>query len=202
MRYDIFISSKSEDYHLAENVYDFLISNGLSVFFADREIAKKGRAEYMNVICDALDECTHMIVVASSTEHIQSRFVNFEWTTFLSDRLSQDKNGNLVTVLQNLHPHKLPSAFRGLESFPYDSYKDKILNFLSPQNQSTQVQSTQLPAMPNTPIQDAYEKIVTLTNFRQLITSEVKKLENTIIESMTTKVLGQQLRNSIRNYGY
>ena len=33
-KYDIFISSKSEDYALADKLYDYLTYNGYHVFFA------------------------------------------------------------------------------------------------------------------------------------------------------------------------
>ena len=39
-KYDVFISSKSEDYPIAERVYDFLVANGLSVFLASKELEK------------------------------------------------------------------------------------------------------------------------------------------------------------------
>lgn len=54
MNYDVFICSKSEDYHLAEEVYNFLKTNGLSVFIASEELKKIGEAQYANAIDEVL----------------------------------------------------------------------------------------------------------------------------------------------------
>lgn len=40
----MFISSKSEDYPIAEKVYDFLVANGLTVFLASTELRRIGEA--------------------------------------------------------------------------------------------------------------------------------------------------------------
>lgn len=53
--YDIFISSKSEDYPIAEEVYKFMKDAGLSVFLASRELRKIGRAAYGESIDEALE---------------------------------------------------------------------------------------------------------------------------------------------------
>lgn len=79
MKYDVFISSKSEDYHLAEEVYDFLTKSGLSAFIASEELQKIGEAQYANAIDEALDESVHMVVVASSLRYINSKWVKYEW---------------------------------------------------------------------------------------------------------------------------
>jgi len=50
MNYDVFISSKSEDYPFAGVVYDFLEANGVHCFLASRELDKIGEAQYANTI--------------------------------------------------------------------------------------------------------------------------------------------------------
>ncbi len=42
--YDVFISSKSEDYPFTEKVYDFLEANGIHCFLVCRELDKIGEA--------------------------------------------------------------------------------------------------------------------------------------------------------------
>jgi len=54
MKYNVFISSKSEDYHLAEQVYNFLKQKGLNVFLASRELDQIGEAQYANMIDEAI----------------------------------------------------------------------------------------------------------------------------------------------------
>lgn len=46
---DVFISSKSEDYPSAEEVYDFLEANGIYCFLASRELDKIGEAHRAGV---------------------------------------------------------------------------------------------------------------------------------------------------------
>ena len=61
-QYDVFISSKSEDYEYAREIYTFLINNGISVFFADEELKNNGSSEYSESIDQAIDASTQMMV--------------------------------------------------------------------------------------------------------------------------------------------
>lgn len=61
-KYDVFISSKSEDYPIAEKVYDFLVDNGLTVFLASRELRRIGEAEYSEAVDAAIDGSHHMVI--------------------------------------------------------------------------------------------------------------------------------------------
>ena len=84
-KYDVFLSSKREDYPLTSGVYDFLTSHGLKVFLACEELKKIGRAAYAETIDEVIDSSVHMIVVASSVDYITSTWVKYEWSTFGSD---------------------------------------------------------------------------------------------------------------------
>ena len=143
MKYDVFISSKSEDYHLAEEVYDFLRINGLSVFIASEELKKIGEAQYANAIDEVLDDSLHMIVVASSLNHIKSKWVKYEWSTFSNDLKSGYRDGNLLTILSDgIELKTLPASLRHQQSFHLDLYKDEILAYLI-RNQNTDKSSKQ-----------------------------------------------------------
>ena len=132
MNYDVFISSKSEDYHLAEEVYNFLKTNGLSVFIASEELKKIGEAQYANAIDEVLDDSKHMIVVASSVYNIKSKWVKYEWSTFSNDLKSGYRDGNLLTILSgNIELRTLPASLRHQQSFNFRSYKDEILDYLN-----------------------------------------------------------------------
>lgn len=132
MNYDVFISSKSEDYHLAEEVYNFLKTNGLSVFIASEELKKIGEAQYANAIDEVLDDSIHMIVVASSVYNIKSKWVKYEWSTFSNDLKSGYRDGNLLTILSgNIELKTLPASLRHQQSFNFRSYKDEILDYLN-----------------------------------------------------------------------
>ena len=130
-KYDVFISSKSEDYPIAEKVYDFLVANGLTVFLASRELSRIGEAVYSKAVDAAIDGAHHMIVVTTSLEYLNSNWVRYEWTTFADDLRSNYKEGNLLTILgPKIQLKDLPTALRHKQSFPIKSYKENILDYL------------------------------------------------------------------------
>lgn len=130
-KYDVFISSKSEDYHYAEEVYDFLTASGLSVFIASEELKKIGESQYADAIDEALDDSDHIVVVASSLDNIRSKWVKYEWSTFSNDLKSGYRDGNLLTILiGNIKLKDLPPSLRHHQSFNYESYKNDILGYL------------------------------------------------------------------------
>lgn len=136
-KYDVFISSKSEDYPMAEEVYGFLIQNGYSVFLASKELERIGDSEYSKAIDDALDECTHLIVVSSKLEYIKSKWVSYEWGVFCDDKKSGYRNGNLLTILDKaIAIAKLPPGLRHQQSFTFDNYLHEILGYLKKEEES------------------------------------------------------------------
>ena len=76
--YEIFISCKSEDYNFAKEIYNFLCEKGFSVFIADVELQKLGRAKYGKVIDEALEEAEHLILFSSDPSYISSTYVEEE----------------------------------------------------------------------------------------------------------------------------
>ena len=132
-KYDVFISSKSEDYPFAKEVYNFLTTHGLSVFIASEELRKIGDTQYADVIDKALDNSFHMIVVASSLSYLESKWVKYEWSTFSNDLKSGYREGNLMTILNsNIELRMLPASLRHQQSFHFVSYKNEILGYLQP----------------------------------------------------------------------
>lgn len=126
-KYDVFISSKSEDYRMAEKVYDFFIQNDLSVFLACKELQRIGEAQYALAIDEALDSATHLVVVASSLKNITSKWVHYEWSTFSNDLKSGYRQGNLLTILtDSLELRFLPPSLRHQQSFRYNNFKNII----------------------------------------------------------------------------
>ena len=97
--YDVFVSAKSEDYQYARRAADFLRKSGRRVFFSEQELLELGESSYFDAIYSALDRSRHMLVVTTSREHVESKWVKNEWQTYLNENLNGRKNGNLVTLL-------------------------------------------------------------------------------------------------------
>lgn len=130
-KYDVFISSKSSDYPIAEELRDFLINNGRSVFLASKELQRIGESEYSRIIDEALDRCHHLVVVATSVENINSKWVSYEWRTFSNDIKSGYRTGNLITILSDeIKLQLLPASLRHQQSFTFSIYRDNILDYL------------------------------------------------------------------------
>lgn len=133
MKYDIFISCKSDDYKYGRQIYDSLIEQkrfDKKVFLADKELRKLGIADYGKAIDEALDSSAHMIVVCSNPEYLEkekSPYVYSEWHTFTEEIRSGHKKGNLMTVLtDNVKIKDLPIALRNSQSFPLSDYSSII----------------------------------------------------------------------------
>ena len=130
--YDVFISSKSEDYAYAEEVYQFLVSKGLKVFLSSLELDRLGDAEYAKAIDEALDSSSHMIVIASNISYVKSKWVKYEWSTFCNDLKCGFRDGNVVTILGgNIKLAQLPASLRHKQSFSFDNYKGHVLPYVS-----------------------------------------------------------------------
>ena len=129
MEYDVFISCKSEDYLRARAVYDYLTRKKLIVFLADKELRKKGSAEFGRVIDEALDSAKHLIVFSSNPDYVKSSYVESEWRTFIEEKRSGRKKGNVITILDNCDISSLPITLRHFQSFGLSDFAH-IIDFL------------------------------------------------------------------------
>lgn len=125
MKYDVFISCKSEDYQFAQKIYDYLIAHNYNTFLADTELRKKGNAEYGEIIDEALDSAKHLIIVASNSQYVVSTYVKSEWRTFLEEKRAGRKAGNIVTVI-DFSVDLLPIGLRHFQSFGINSYSNVV----------------------------------------------------------------------------
>lgn len=128
--YDVFISCKSEDYSLAEEVYSFLNRHHIHTFLASKELRKLGDSEYREAIEDALESAEHLIILASKPEYIKSKWVKYEWGLFLNAKIDGYKKGNIITILNGIEPKDISFALRKYESFPYSKFKDSIITYV------------------------------------------------------------------------
>ena len=83
-----------------------------------------GSDKYKDQIDSELDQCQIMVVVGTSLENINSRWVKYEWDGFYLDILNGYKNGKVFTYVDGINPHNLPRALRSVQSF--DRNKDSM----------------------------------------------------------------------------
>jgi len=127
--YDVFISVKSEDYPHARMAAAFLREAGLRVFFSEQELPKMGNSDFFDAIDTALESSRHMLVVTTSRAHVRSQWVKKEWQTYLNEKLSGRKIGNLVTLLcGSVKIGDLPLSLRQHEARPSDDLPS-LLNY-------------------------------------------------------------------------
>lgn len=117
----VFISANHIDYRYAAEVYRFLKSRGVAVFFCEESLPQLGSSDFRKQIDRALDDAEHMIVVCSSVANVESPWVEAEWGFFINEKRSGRKRGNLVTVVVgSLSAVNLPPSLRYYEVMPFD----------------------------------------------------------------------------------
>jgi hypothetical protein len=132
MKYDVFISHKSEDESIAKELYKFLQINELTVFLADKSL---NESDYKEQIDKALEDSKNLVAITTKAEYLESKWVKYEWNTFLKEILSDESEGTeykqIFTIIDNKIKRKdLPLSLRTLQYFYLSEYKDKLLSFL------------------------------------------------------------------------
>lgn len=138
MKNKVFISYKNtingvptKDSKMAEELHGELVRSGINTFFADKTLLEFGTDQYKDQIDAELDECIVLVVVGTSVENILSRWVKYEWDGFQMDILNGCKKGKVFTYVDDINPHALPRALRGVQCF--DKKKEplsKIVEFI------------------------------------------------------------------------
>jgi uncharacterized protein len=130
-RIDVFLSRKSQDAHLAKEVYDFLTSKGLQVFDSDHSLLEMGNSDYSRAIDDALAKTNHLIVIGSSVQNITSSWVEAEWRFFLNRKRANKTKGNILTVVtKTVAIDDLPPSLQNYEVIPFEQKNEKILPYV------------------------------------------------------------------------
>lgn len=139
MQYDVFISFKNSgksgkqtpDAGTARKVHAALKERGIATFFSEESLAEKGSGHFSKTIERALDSARVLILVASCREHIESRWVEAEWDSFLQDVRSGNKEGELFILnCGDLKATDLPLFLRRQQMFK-ESDLEKMLSFVS-----------------------------------------------------------------------
>ena len=126
MAYDVFISFKNTapgggltvDRAIAERLHTKLRDEGLNVFFSEKDLSTTA---FMNEIYRALEEAPLLILIGTSVDHINSRWVMSEWQNFLGAmNIGKKVNGEIMTVLSGITNRDLPIELANFQSYDAD----------------------------------------------------------------------------------
>lgn len=127
----IFISSKSQDFTQARKIYAILTAQGYSCFFSAETLQQLGETDYKEAIDTALESARHLVVVTSSRENADSKWVKYEWNTFSNELLSGRKDGNILTIVcAGLKADELPLTLRQRQVLSFESELHQLASFL------------------------------------------------------------------------
>ena len=129
--YDVFISKKTEDSSMAKDVCLFLEQNGISCFISERDLPSKGNTNYYQIIDDALEHSTNLVVVCSQASYLKSKWVQHEWQAFSNELLSSNRAGNIITIRGDRVERKdIPFTLRNLELLDWHNYRHYLLSYI------------------------------------------------------------------------
>lgn len=124
MDYQVFISFKNsdngeftQDKKICEELYRYLTEKGIKTFYSNVSLLDFGESAYKEVIDDALDEVSMMVVVGSKKEYLTSRWCKYEWLTYQQNILSNIVEGSIVTYLGDMGLADIPTGIRHYQSF-------------------------------------------------------------------------------------
>lgn len=119
--YHVFISAKNlgddgrptQDREVAYALWEFLTRQGLRVFFSNVSLERMGVSGYTQAIDDALDRAQVLVVVCTSGAYANSKWVRYEWDSFLNDIRSGIKpDGQVFVYLIEETIRNLPRGLR------------------------------------------------------------------------------------------
>lgn len=126
-KYDVFISckitkddvkteEKTEEYKWGELVYKKLVQRGLKVFFSPYSLPSSNGA-YEPIIYSALQSSKYLVVLASESKHLCSKWIKNEWERFLEIR-KRDKNSRYYKlVIDSSFAKEVPYELKSEVSF-------------------------------------------------------------------------------------
>jgi len=138
--WQVFISHKNSnedgfrtrDAEIAAEIYELLEEHSISVFMSEFSLEQLGESEYKTAIDKALDVAEMMIVVGTSRENLESRWVRYEWDSFINDIISGIKpRGKVFTYIEKAEAKDLPRSLRQTQTFHHSEQgKSRLLRFV------------------------------------------------------------------------
>ena len=139
-KFDVFISYKktedgklTEDYSIAKELHNSLISHNIRSFFSDESIFTLGKSDYKKAIDSALESSTLLVVIGTKESYLLSGWVEYEYETFCEDILSErKKSGSIISYTKNITPNSLPRTLSRFQNYFIDETSvDRITGFIT-----------------------------------------------------------------------
>lgn len=128
---EVFISFKNSDFSgnptrdsaIAKKLYDELVARQVHAFFSSSTLLSLGQSVYKKAIDEALESTQVLIVVATSTDFLNSEWVKYEWESFHQDILSgSKKNAQIIPYLASFSREETPRSLRDFQTFCVDAH--------------------------------------------------------------------------------
>lgn len=128
-KFDVFISFKNtdsngkrtQDSFMAEELYYALKEKNINAFYSNISIPESGEFEFGDMIDTAIEQCSIIVVVGTSIENFNSKWVSHEFKTFRHEILSGNKvserSAMFSYITPNVNTNQLPMALRYCQAF-------------------------------------------------------------------------------------
>ena len=128
-KFDVFISFKNtdsngkrtQDSFMAEELYYALKERNINAFYSNISIPESGEFEFGDMIDTAIEQCSIIVVVGTSIENFNSKWVSHEFKTFRHEILSGNKvserSAMFSYITPNVNTNQLPMALRYCQAF-------------------------------------------------------------------------------------
>lgn len=128
-KFDVFISFKNtdangertQDSFMAEELYYALKDRNINAFYSNISIPESGEFEFGDMIDTAIEQCSIIVVVGTSIENFNSKWVSHEFKTFrhelLSGNKASERSAMFSYITKNVNTNQLPMALRYCQAF-------------------------------------------------------------------------------------
>ena len=147
INWQVFLSIKNfddkahptKDSILANEIYEFLTERNIKTFFSNKSLEILGADAYKQAIDNALDSCNVLVAVGTSRENLESKWVRYEWDSFLHDTLSGSKpHGRMFVYVQDVDINTLPRGLRQSQTIKHgEDSLEQLYRFIN--NEATAI---------------------------------------------------------------
>ena len=130
---------RTEDSIFAQDMYNYLCTKGLNVFFSRISLMGKVSEHYEPYIYNAIKTAKVMIVYGEKAEYFNSTWLRNEWSRFIARMQHENMpQESLIVAYRGVDPYRIPTALlggrQGLDMTPPSAFNilvDKVIATVS-----------------------------------------------------------------------